>query len=278
MNLRKALDKANKNRQENLQAETEDSTGFKSETTDPGVIDSTGWVSPVYSSSRNINIDKTTAIENRCVSLSQDAPEIDFYKVIRTQILQKTQVNDRNLIMITSANPGEGKTVTAINLAVVFAKEFNNTALLVDCDLKQQKIHQYLGLPGEKGLSDYLIKDTPMDELIIWPGIEKLTLISGGAAVKDSSELLGSPKMKSIIKEMKNRYDNRYIFLDVPPVLNVSDAIAFAPLVDSIILVVQAGRTSVNDIKKALALIPEEKFLSFVFNRNRRANKVSVYN
>jgi len=278
MNLRKALDKANKNRQENLQAETEDSTGFKSETTDPGVIDSTGWVSPVYSSSRNINIDKTTAIENRCVSLSQDASEIDFYKVIRTQILQKTQANDRNLIMITSANPGEGKTVTAINLAVTFAKEFNNTSLLVDCDLKQQKIHQYLGLPGEKGLADYFIKGTPMDELIIWQGIEKLTLISGGAAVKDSSELLGSPKMKSIIKEMKNRYDNRYIFLDVPPVLNVSDAIAFAPLVDSIILVVQAGRTSVNDIKKALALIPEEKFLSFVFNRNRRANKVSVYN
>ena len=126
--------------------------------------------------------------------------------------------------MITSANPGEGKTVTAINLAVTFAKEFNNTSLLVDCDLKQQKIHQYLGLPGEKGLADYLIKGTPMDELIIWQGIEKLTLISGGAAVKDSSELLGSPKMKSIIKEMKNRYDNRYIFLDVPPVLNVSDA------------------------------------------------------
>ena len=168
--------------------------------------------------------------------------------------------------------------MTAINLAVTFAKEFNNTSLLVDCDLKQQKIHQYLGLPGEKGLADYLIKGTPMDELIIWQGIEKLTLISGGAAVKDSSELLGSPKMKSIIKEMKNRYDNRYIFLDVPPVLNVSDAIAFAPLVDSIILVVQASRTSVNDIKKALALIPEEKFLSFVFNRNRRANKVSVYN
>ena len=278
MNLRKALDKANKNRQENVQKATADPSEFKSKTKDTGAGDSTGWLSPVYSSSRNINIDKITAIENRCVSLSQNAPEIDFYKVIRTQILQKTQENDRNLVMITSVNPGEGKTVTAINLAVTFAKEFNNTSLLVDCDLKQQKIYHYLGLPGKKGLADYLIKGTPMDELIIWPGIEKLTLISGGAAVKDSAELLGSPKMKSIVKEMKNRYDNRYIFFDVPPVLNVADSIAFAPLVDSILMVVQAGRTSVNDIKKALAFIPEEKFLGFVFNRSRLANKAAAYN
>ncbi len=264
MNLRKTLDKTNKSRQDDLQ--TADTDNFESEST---ITNETGWISPVYSSSVKININKKKAIENHCVALSEDSHENNFYKIIKTQILQKTKAKKQNLIMVTSANPGEGKTLTSINLAITFAKEFNNTVLLVDCDLKQQKIHQYLGLPGEKGLSDYIINDTSMDKLIMWPGIEKLTLISGGKTAKNSAELIASPRIKFIINEMKNRYDNRYIFFDVPPVLNVADAVAFAPLVDSILLVVHAGKTSINDIKKALKLIPQKKFLGFVFNRNK---------
>ncbi len=267
MNLQKASDKTDRNKLDDLQT-TNTNTKSESET------NSLEWVSPVYSSSVNININKAKAIENRCVSLNNNAPEIDFYKIIRTQILQKTNTNKRNLIMVTSTNPGEGKTITAINLAITFAKEFKNTVLLVDCDLKQQKIHQYLGLPGEKGISDYILNNIPVDKLIIWPGIEKLSLISGGSIIKDSAELINSPKMKFIINEMKNRYDNRYIFFDVPPILKVADAVAFAPLVDSILLVVQAGKTDINDIKKAIDLIPKEKFLGFVFNRNRLDNKI----
>ena len=121
--------------------------------------------------------------------------------------------------MVTSALPGEGKTLTAINLAFTFAKEFKQTALLVDCDLRQQQIHKVLGFPSEKGIVDYLLNDCPVQELFVWPGVEKLTVISGGKTVNDSSELLGSPGMKNLVADMKNRYPDRYVFFDVPPLL-----------------------------------------------------------
>jgi protein-tyrosine kinase len=222
---------------------------------------------PVYRHSRDLRLDRERAIANRCVCLDDTSREIDQYRVLRTQVLQRTRPKGWNTVMITSARPGEGKTVTAINLAVTFAKEFNQTALLVDCDLKNQRIADYLGLPSSLGLVDYLVYDQPMQDLIVWPGIDKLTLISGGRTIQDSTELLGSPRMAELVQEMKNRYDDRYVFFDVPPLLDVADAIAFAPMVDGVLMVVEAGKTAARDIKRAAELIPEEKFLGFVLNR-----------
>ena len=226
-----------------------------------------GWVSPVYSQSRRVMLDTATVVENRCIGILPDAPETEFYKVLRTRILQRTRHTGGNTIMVTSAFPSEGKTLTAINLALTFAKDFKQTALLVDCDLRQQKIHSYLGTGGEKGLIDYFLGDVPVSELIVWPQIEKLTLISGGKPFFESSELLGSPKMKELIAEMKGRYPDRYVFFDVPPILVGADALAFAPLVDWILVVVQSGVTQVKEINRALELLPREKILGLVLNR-----------
>ncbi|MCF6291634.1 MAG: polysaccharide biosynthesis tyrosine autokinase [Desulfobacterales bacterium] len=207
--------------------------------------------------------------ENRCVCISSDSVEVEIYKLLRTQILQRTREKGWNTIMITSALPDEGKTLTAINLALTFAKEFAQTVLLVDCDLKRQDIHKRLGVDSPKGLIDYLVDEVPISELLIRPDIEDLTFISGGRTIQESTELIGSPKMKDLIVEMKNRYKDRYIFFETPPVLYGADAVAFAPLVDGILFVVQAGRTSIQNVKKALALLPEEKFLGFVLNRTK---------
>ena len=231
--------------------------------------DKAGWVSPVYSDSKTIKVDPQMAAENRIVGMIPDSPEIDSYKILRTQIQHRTKDKGWNTIMITSVNPGEGKTLTSINLAITFAKEFNQTVLLVDSDLMRQNIHKYLGFHNDKGLIDYLIGDRPLKDFIVWPSIDKLTLISGGRTIRDSSELLGSPRMKTLIHEMKTRYPDRYVFFDVPPILGGADAIVLALLVDSIIIVVAEGRTSIHDIKKALQLIPQEKFLGFVLNRQK---------
>jgi non-specific protein-tyrosine kinase len=228
-----------------------------------------GWISPVYSEAKAIQLDPKFAIENRIVGMLPEAPEINFYKILRTQIQHRTKEKGWNTIMVTSVNPGEGKTLTAINLAITFAKEFNQTVLLVDSDLVRQTIHKYLGFESEKGLIDYLVDDRPLKDFIVWPGIDKLTLISGGRTIHDSSELLGSPRMKSLIHEMKTRYPDRYVFFDVPPVLGGADAIVLAPLVDCIIMVVAEGQTSIHDVEKALELLPREKFLGFVLNRQK---------
>jgi non-specific protein-tyrosine kinase len=234
-----------------------------------GKKDRAGWISPIYSEAKAIKLDPKYAAENRIVGMFQDSAEINFYKILRTQIQQRTKDKGWNTIMITSVNPGEGKTLTVINLAITFAKEFNQTVLLVDSDLMRQNIHKYLGLGSDKGLIDYLIGDRPLKDFIVWPGIDKLTLISGGTAIHDSSELLGSPRMKSLINDMKTRYPDRYVFFDVPPILGGADAIVLAHLVDCIVLVVAEGQTSIHDIKKALQLLPQEKFLGFVLNRQK---------
>lgn len=230
-----------------------------------------GYVSPSYTISRSVTLNPQVLAANRCVGYQQDSREMEFYKVLRTQILQRTNGGGGNTVMVTSALPGEGKTLTAINLAFTFAKEFKQTALLVDCDLRQQRIHQVLGFPSEKGVVDYLLNDCPIQELFVWPGVEKLTVISGGKTVKESSELLGSPGMKNLVTDMKNRYPDRYVFFDVPPLLTSADSLAFAPFVDYILVMVQAGQTSLQDVNRALRLLPGEKVLGIVMNRQKNA-------
>lgn len=226
-----------------------------------------GWKSPEYTQSQADELDLKIVAKNRCVGLLPNSPEIDAYKILRTQIQHRIQENGSKTIMITSAQPDEGKTLTAINLSLTFAKAFGQTVLLVDCDLKQQSIHRLLNIKGERGLADYLMEDIPLKDLIVWPGVDKFTLISGGRAIQDSTELLGSPKMKALVQEMKTRYADRFVFFDVPPLLQRADAGAFAPFVDGIIMVVETGKTQHNDVKKALELIPLDKFLGFVLNK-----------
>jgi len=230
-----------------------------------------GWVSPHYHTSRPVTLDAELVYENRCTALLPDAPGNDHYRVLRSHILRHTGREGAVTVMVTSALPREGKSLTAINLAATFAQEFSQTALLVDCDLKQQSIHEMLGYQSDKGLSDHLLDDCPIAELTVWPGVEKLTIISGGRRMASGSALLGSPRMKSLVEDLKGRYPERYVFLDAPPLLSGADALALIPLVDYVLVVVRAGKTSVDDVKKAVRLIPGGKVLGMVLNREHGA-------
>jgi len=275
MNLRKALDRA---KQERQQASPEGKqVSLEEKQTSPATPHVSperpshnkkqDVVTPIYSESRHVVLDHEILRKNRCVSLLPDAREGELYKVIRTQIVQKMQDRQWNTLLITSALQGEGKSLTSINLASTFAKELNQTVLLVDGDLRRQDIHKYLGYESKEGLVNYLRNDTPLHELIVWPGVEKLSIISGGETIRDSTELLGSQKMKALLSEMKSRYKNRYVILESPPLLACPDTAAFAPFVDAIVMVVEAGRTSIEEVKKSLELIPKEKFLGFILNK-----------
>lgn len=267
MNLRKALDKAKQERRLDHEGEVVSVVGGRPAPTREGHI------APVYSQSRHVALDNKVLEKNRCVCFLNDFKEMDLYKVIRTQISQRMRANGWNTLMITSALPGEGKSLTAINLAATFAKEVSQTVLLVDADLRLQKIHRYLGYDSKVGLVDYLVDDYPLDEMIVWPGVEKLTIISGGRTIQDSTELLGSPKMVSLMREMKSRYKERFILLESPPIHGCPDTLAFAPYVDAIVVVVESGRTSLDELKKALEMIPKEKFLGFILNRHASTMK-----
>jgi non-specific protein-tyrosine kinase len=265
MNLRKALDKAQKERQEDIFGNEPGRAGGGASAKDHKKEEI--WQVPAYTESSRVVFDQETLVANKGICITKDAPEIDNYKVLRAQVMQKTREKGWNTLMVTSAQPGEGKTLTAINLAINIAQEFNQTVLLVDCDLEKQDVHRYFGYQSELGLGDYLLSDCSLEEVIRWPGVEKMTIISGGQTVHGSTELLGSPRMKKLVVEMKERYPDRYVIFDLPSLLDGADALTFAPLVDSILLVAEAGRNSVKEINKALDLFPREKLLGFVLNR-----------
>lgn len=221
-----------------------------------------------YSHSRQVSVDKEKIIDQRVVATLPESTYSDAYKILRTQVQQRTKEKNWNTIMVTSPQDGQGKTLTAINLAVSMAQEYHQTVMLVDCDMRKQNIHKILGYASNRGIADHLLENIALSELIVSPGINKLTLISGGKTIEGSTELLGSAKMEQLVAEMKNRYQNRYIIFDVPSMLQGADAIAFLPYIDSVLLVVESGKTSMSDSKAALALIPEEKLLGFVLNRH----------
>lgn len=268
MNLRKALDRAKRERQEEISISDEEvALHVEPASSEKGNGPGAPWRNPAYAKSSHVQFDRETLVKNRCVCINQGAKEIDNYKVLRTRIMQKSKEKGWNTLMVTSAQPGEGKTLTAINLAITLAREFNQTVLLVDCDLRKQDVHARFGYHSDKGLGDFLLNDCSLNEIISWPGVEKMTIISGGQTIQDTTELLGSQQMKSLVAEMKARYADRYVIFDLPSLLEGADAITFAPLVDGILLVAQAGRNSAKEINQALSLIPQEKFLGFVLNR-----------
>ena len=271
MNLRKALDKAKQERE----AAGAAAGAPRAETQrEPAASSTDGWQAPVYSESRTVSIDMDLAVKNHCVAFSSAFIEVDYYKVLRTQLRQIGKRKNWNTIMVTSVSPGEGKTVTAINLAATYAREYSQTVLLVDADLRMQSVHRYLGYHSDVGLLDYLEDKAPMHDIIVWPGIDKFTVISGGRVVEESSEIMGSPRMQALVGEFKARYADRTVIFDVPPVLGGADALAFTPLVDGIILVVGAGTTSQQDFKKALDMLPQEKIAGCVLNRYKGATRL----
>ncbi len=226
------------------------------------------YPSPVYSKSRSVEISHQDLMEKKIVCISSSNAVLNHYKILRTQVQQSTRIKGCRTIMITSVGPAEGKTLTAVNLAITMARDFHEKILLVDADLKNQNIHNAMGYYSDKGIAAHLLDDIPLNELIVWPGIDKLTVLSGGSPVESSAELLGSPRMREMVADMKKRYDDRYIIFDVPPLLGCADTINFVPMVDCIIITINSGKTAMKEVNRVLTLLPGEKILGFVMNRH----------
>ncbi|MFZ7126480.1 MAG: polysaccharide biosynthesis tyrosine autokinase [Desulfobacterales bacterium] len=236
-----------------------------------------GWFSPDYGTSRKVVLDPSILENNRCICMFSERQEAEHFRMLRTQILHAMRDRGWSTLMVTSPRSGEGKTTTAVNLALTFAREYNHTAILVDCDLKKQSIHKILGYESEAGLVEFLLFDKPMNELIVWPGIEKLTIISGGRTIQDSTELLESRRMADLVRDMKSRYEERFIIFDLPPLLEATDAMAFAPNVDGIVMVVREGITTIAEVERSIELIPRNKFLGFVINGRKYSTSTDRY-
>ena len=158
------------------------------------------------------------------------------------------------LIMVTGARPGEGKTFTALNLALAFASERSVKALLVDVDTQHSTLPEILGIPGDKGIVDVLAGNLELSEVLIQTNLPNL-LIFPGRGGPHVPELLSSHEMGALLDEMSQRLSDRYIIIDTPPCMASSDAAALAPLIGHIVFVVEAHNTQQGEIEAALSTL-----------------------
>ncbi len=188
-------------------------------------------------------------------------------------------INDcPNLIMVTSAEPGEGKTFTAINLALSIASERDRTVLLVDSDVVKPTISKFFGSDLGPGLVDYLIEENlDLADVLVETNIPSLTVLPAGNAHHLSTELLASENMRQLTREMSQRYSDRIIIFDSPPLLATTEARVLANLVGQIVMVVEAEKTNQTKVKDALSLLSPDMIIGFVLNKTRSAIGASYY-
>ena len=196
----------------------------------------------------------------------QHSPIAEQYRNLRAKLFLAVDSCAHKAVLVTSAVPREGKTLTAVNLAITIAQSVQEKALLVDTDLRRPSVHTLLGLQPEKGLSDYLRDEIGLEEVLLRTPVDKLTVLPAGAPVPNPSELLGSEKMAALIKEVKSRYPDRFVIFDSPPVLHLADSMLLAKAVDLTLFVVMAGRTPRETVARALASYGPSNILGIVLN------------
>ena len=181
----------------------------------------------------------------------------------------KAMVDRGNLILVTSSIPGEGKTYNSVNLALSIAQEVDTTVLLVDCDVAKQGLSRMLGLEKICGLVDILENDhLTVGDVMLQTDIPNLRLLSAGKQSEYVVELLASQRMSSLVNEMAERYNDRIIIFDGPPLLPTPQTQILAGLVGQVVFVIEAGKTSQSLVEEALELIPEEQATGLLLNKN----------
>jgi len=188
-------------------------------------------------------------IDPRIISFHEPCSSVgEQYSMLRTNIQSIKSTKSLKTITITSSIHGEGKSITAVNLAITLARDLSKkSVLLVDADLRRPKIHKYLGMNAHAGLSELIASNANPDECLLDIGIENLTVLTAGKTPQNPAELLGSNNMKNLIDYLKTRYD--YIIFDAPPVSPVTDAVILGAETDGVIMVVQATRTQQGVVK-----------------------------
>ena len=195
----------------------------------------------------------------------------EAFKMLRNQVLQRMRADGFNLLAVTSPRRIEGKSLTALNLALTMAADYDAAVLLVDADMSGHGLQAMFGFDGAPGLSDHLTNATPINELLINPGVPRFVLLPAGQkAVLNSAELLSTRLAQQLIQEMKERYQDRYIIIDLPPLLDTADALAFLPQVETTLVVVEEHTTSITDMEKMAELLAPFNLIGTVMSRERK--------
>jgi Mrp family chromosome partitioning ATPase len=241
-------------------ATTEDSTRKQTQT---------GAARIRYTSTRQVEPEEKILSFNRVIAGDIHDPRVEAYRQLRSQVLSHMKRHNWRTLAITSAHENAGKTLTAINLAICISQEVSQTVMLVDLDLRTPHVHSTLDIDIEKGIVDHLLHDEPLENILINPGFPRMVVLPGVPQGRHSSEILTSPEMNKFMDEITNRYQDRIIIFDLPPLLRNDDAMVFVPKADTCLLVVEDGVTRPDEIERSLHLLGQSKVMGTILNKAR---------
>jgi len=232
---------------------------------------------PIRSAPRKVELDLTKMRDMGLVTAAGGRTALlEEFRIIKRPLLQRAFGERKagemppNLIMITSSLPGEGKTYCAINLAMSIAMELDHTVLLIDADVARPSVLRTLGLPAERGLMDILVDDKlDMADVLLRTNVDTLTILPAGTSTPRATELLASSMMSSLVTEIANRYPDRVVIFDSPPLLLTSESRVLASHMGQIVMVVEAQTTTQHAVKESLHKLEGFKNVNLIYNKTR---------
>ena len=262
-----------------LEAEKKRNAGRRSESRSLGqATRETAAATGIFKRLSTADVRANAMEKNRILPAIEDKGAITAYKILRTRVLQRMRSNDWRTLIVTGAGPGEGKTLTACNLAVSISKDVNQAVVLVDLDLQRPSLARYFGLDVQASIGDYLNGNAELDDIIYSPtGLDRIVIIPNREPVPNSSELLASPRMRDLLDWLKNQGPETVSIFDMPPVLACDDVLAFSPYVDAILMVVAEGKTDRNSVARTMEMIGDRNLLGVVLNQSREKESANSY-
>ncbi len=259
-------------------AETKQQIPLEQSDIEPVVAESLAVDISAKETTKTNKIDLPLARINSLGMVSPDLPRsqvAEEFRVIKRPLLMNimgegaTVVDSANLILVTSALPGEGKTFSAINLAMSIAMEQDKTVLFVDADVSKATATHFLGIPDDQmGLIDVLQNDDiAIGDVLLHTNIPNLRVLPAGHAHDRPTELLASDRMRRVMDELSKRYSDRVIVFDSPPLLQTTEAAVLTSLVGQIVMVVAANQTQQDAVLGAIQHIKDDKVIGMVLNK-----------
>jgi capsular exopolysaccharide synthesis family protein len=188
------------------------------------------------------------------------------YRALRTRLVQAERGGALRIVLVTSPQKGEGKSVTAANLALTMAQELGRRVVIVEADLRKPSLQHLFGLPPGPGLADYLSGAAELKDAMKFLPDHNLTVLPAGATPPNPAELLGSTAMRRVLDHLRTRFDR--VILDTPPVLPLADVAILAPVVDGALMVIRAGYTPKPAIENALRAFDASRLIGVVLNES----------
>lgn len=226
---------------------------------------------------RNIQVDPVALRKNRVLRGDEMESATMAFNMLRTQVYKAMTAKGWTSIGITSANKGEGKSLTALNFAYSLARSVQQSVILIDLDLRRPSIEKKLNIQPGVGMGDYFTKGVALTDILFTPDMDDFYIGPGHGSLDNASELLATGKLVNLMNELKQLFPSRFVVFDLPPILLVDDVLVASEFIDCMLLVATHSITKKEELSRSLSLLESNNLLGVVFNQSEETGSGGGY-